>query len=206
MPDPAAPPGILQPDDPTVEAVPGSASSWTSTANSSLSSPLGGPAASLVRGAGVELTGETQDLLRTRLRMAAILLCCGFAAFLVRHYFRADFSQPINVFLFSFHVAATVILGTLAAVLYRRCTLPRWWLKVSEWAIFGLPAAFFVAVQYFVTLSSCHKGVLDFPEGLWLVLIYTYALFIPNTRRRAAVAIGLMCLAPLALLLGMMWR
>ena len=34
-------------------------------------------------------------------------------------------------------------------------------------------------------------------------LIYTYALFIPNTWRRAAVAIGAMAVVPMALLLGM---
>ena len=84
--------------------------------------------------------------------------------------------------------------------------MPLWWLRAAEWATFGLPALFFLAVQYFITRASCGKGVLDFPEGLWLVLIYTYALFIPNTRPRAAVAIGAMCFMPMALLLGMMWR
>jgi len=60
-------------------------------------------------------------------------------------------------------------------------------------------------MQYSITLTSCRRGVLDFPEGLWLVLLYTYALFIPNTVRRAAVAIGLMSATPLVLLFGMMW-
>ena len=93
----------------------------------------------------------------------------------------------------------------MAATLCRRCRLPRWWLRASEWLIFGLPAVFFAAMQYEITLTSCRQGVLDFPEGLWLVLIYTYALFIPNTVRRAAVAIAAMCVLPMALLLGMMW-
>ena len=206
MPEPVAASSVPLPTDPTVETIPGSASNWTSAAGSVSQAPVGRRGAALVHGAGVELTGETQNLLRSRLRTAAILLFVGFAAFLVRHYFRTDFSQPIEAFLFGFHAAATIVLGIVAATLCRRCPLPLWWLRVSEWATFGLPAVFFLAVQYYVTLSSCGKGVLDFPEGLWLVLIYTYALFIPNTRPRAAVAIGAMCLMPMALLLAMMWR
>ena len=37
-------------------------------------------------------------------------------------------------------------------------------------------------------------------------MIYTYALFIPNTVRRAAMAIGLMSVMSLAVLFGMMWN
>ena len=36
----------------------------------------------LVQGSGGELSGETEDLLRSRLRSAALLLFAGFAAFL----------------------------------------------------------------------------------------------------------------------------
>ena len=122
--------------------------------------------------------------------------CCssGFAAFLVRHYFRTDFSQPIDVFLFGFHAAATVVLGhrgghALPPLPACRCG--------GCGCRSGPPSACrpssFSPCNTSSRLASCSKGVLDFPEGLWLVLIYTYALFIPNTRRRAAVAIGAMC-------------
>ena len=204
MPQSEAASDMVLPTDPTVESLPSATSGWTSSSAST--SKAAGRGAALVHGAGVELTAETHDLLQRRLRTASILLFLGFAAFLVRHYFRTDFSQPVEVFLFVFHALATVVLGAVAATLFRRGGLPLWWLRVSEGAAFGLPAVVFLATQYFLTLASCHKGVLDFPEGLWLVLIYTYALFIPNTRPRAAVVLGLMCLLPMALLLGMMWR
>ncbi len=165
MPEPVAASSAPLPTDPTVETIPGSASSWTSAAGSVSQAPAGRPGAALVHGAGVELTGETQDLLRSRLRTAAILLFVGFAAFLVRHYFRTDFSQPIDVFLFGFHAAATVVLGIVAATLCRRCPLPLWWLRVSEWATFGLPAVFFLAVQYFITLGFVQQGRARFPRG-----------------------------------------
>ena len=206
MPEPIAATDVPLPTDPTLEAIPISASSWTSSAGSASQTLVARPCAALVQGSRVEMTSETQDLLRSRLRTAAILLLAGFAAFLVRHYFRADFSKPSDVFLFAFHAFATAALGVVSLALSRRCAVPLWWLRAAEWATFGLPAVFFLAVQYFITRASCAKGVLDFPEGLWLVLIYTYALFIPNTRPRAAVAIGAMCLMPMALLLAMMWR
>ena len=156
----------------------------------------GRPGVALIEGSGPELAHETQELLRSRLRVAALVLFFGFAAFLVLHYFRMDVSEPGSLFLFGFHFVATVVLGAVGITLCRRCTLPSLCLRASEWLIFGLPVVLFAAMQYFITLDSCRKGVLDFPEGLWLVLIYTYALFIPNTMRRAGVAIGLMAVDP----------
>jgi len=161
--------------------------------------------AALVEGSGPELTRETRDLLQSRLRTAAFLLCAGFATFLVKHFLRVDASQPVELFLFVFHVAATVGLGAFGLVLYRRRSLSLQWLRIAELVTFGLPAAFFVAVQYYITFDSSMRGVLDFPEGTWLVLLYTYALFIPNTRRRAAVVIGLMAAAPMVELFVMIW-
>ncbi len=194
----------LLPGDPTVEIDSGS-NAVSSEGTVSSGFEAGAAGVEFVEGAAPELTRETQDLLRSRLRTATLVLFAGFAAFLAVHGSYTDFSRSVEVFLFGFHVAATVVLGLLAASLCRHCDLPLWWLRVSEWITFGLPAVFFLVVQYFLTIASCREGVLDFPEGLWLVLIYTYALFIPNTLRRASVAIGLMCVAPMALLLGMMW-
>ena len=204
MPDLTNTDRTLSPGNPTVEI--DSGSNATSSGGTVLNGIEAGAAGvEFVEGAAPELTRETQYLLRSRLRTATLVLFAGFAAFLVVHGLYADFSLSVDVFLFGFHVAATLVLGLSAASLCRHCDLPFWWLRVSEWITFGLPAVFFLVVQYFLTIASCREGVLDFPEGLWLVLIYTYALFIPNTLRRASVAIGMMCVAPMALLLCTMW-
>ena len=42
--------------------------------------------------------------------------------------------------------------------------------------------------------------------GGWMLLIFCYALFVPNTWRRAAVVIGLMAAAPIARQLFAYWR
>jgi len=176
MPENATQPGVIRPDDPTVVSAPSSGSNGLLSRDAASKVESGRPGVALIEGSGPELAHETQELLRSRLRMAALVLFFGFAAFLVLHYIRVDIWQPGNEFLFCFHLAATVVLGALGITLCRRCSLPSWSLRASEWLIFGLPAVFFGAMQYSITLASCRRGVLDFPEGLWLVLIYTYAL------------------------------
>ena len=118
---------------------------------------------------------------------AAVLWLCRLSR---RSFLCADFSRRSSLFLFWFHVAATMVLGTLAVALDRFRSLPLWCLRAAELATFGLPAAFLGVLQYFITLNSCREGVLDFPEGTWLILIYTYAMFIPNTLRRAAMVLA----------------
>jgi serine/threonine-protein kinase len=159
----------------------------------------------LAEGSAPDLTDETQTLLRQRLRLAAIVLFAGLGIFLVDHFFVADFSRPGDVFLFALHAVTMAVPGVLAAALCRDRAISLGRLRASEVAIFGLPVLFFLCLQYFYTLTSCALGHFDFPDAQWLVVIYTYALFIPNTLRRAAVAIGLMAALPIALLVAMMW-
>ena len=93
------------------------------------------------------------------------------------------------------------MLGVCSALLCKRCAISLKWLRASELVIFALPALFLVSVQQLTILRSVEQGFVLFPVGVWLVLIYTYALFIPNSIRRAAVVIGLMTAAPLSLFL-----
>jgi serine/threonine-protein kinase len=164
------------------------------------------PRVALVEGTTPALTGETQALLRFRLRMAAIVLFLGFAAFLVRHFFAADFSQPFSFFFFGFHAAVTVVLGALGFLMCHRCAVPLFWLRMTELAIFGLPMVTFLMLQHHLAMRCCDDGYFEFPGGVWLVLIYTYALFVPNAPWRAAAVISVMAASPVALLFWMVWR
>ncbi len=150
----------------------------------------------LVDGPTPHLTAETEQLLRVRLRMAAGLLFLGFAAFLVQNVFHVDLSAPVDVWGVILHTTVTLALAALAAVLWMWRKADLGVLRLCELAIFGLPTIMFLYAQYWVALECCKRGYFEFPEGLWLVLIYTYALFIPNTFRRAVVVIGLMAAAP----------
>jgi serine/threonine-protein kinase len=77
-------------------------------------------------------------------------------------------------------------------------------LRVAELIIFGLPALFFLLLQRRVTLDDVARGFMPAPLPFWLLLIFTYAMFIPNTWRRAAWVIGALALAPELLLVGLM--
>jgi hypothetical protein len=70
--------------------------------------------------------------------------------------------------------------------------------------IFGIPAAFFLVLQHRATMEDTARSVMPPPVPFWLLLIFTYGMFIPNTWRRAALVIGTMAIAPLVMIVGMM--
>jgi serine/threonine protein kinase len=53
-------------------------------------------------------------------------------------------------------------------------------------------------------MQDVGRGFMPPPMAFWLLLIFTYGMFIPNTWRRAAFVIGAMALAPNLLVAGMM--
>lgn len=154
---------------------------------------------------GPHLTQETQALLRLRLRAAAFILLIGFAVFLVRHVAGVLSGEPLDPLLLGSHILVVLVLGVSSLPLCRQCVVSLRQLRAAELIIFGLPGLFFLLLQHRVMLSDAARGFLPPPMPFWLLLIFTYAMFIPNTWRRAALVIGAMALAPDLLVLGMMW-
>jgi serine/threonine-protein kinase len=161
------------------------------------------PKREAVAGSGPHLTKETQALLRSRLRAAALILLIGFGIFLIRHVVGVLTGEPLSPVLLGIHVLVVLVLGVSAAPLCRHCTVSITKLRISELVIFGLPAVFFLMLQHRMTLEDARRGVIPPPSTFWLLLIFTYGMFIPNTWRRAALVTGAMALAPL-LLIGSM--
>ena len=163
---------------------------------------------SLVEGSGPGISGEIQSLLRRRLRMAALLLLGGFAVFLLRDFFLtrlrdnqflAELSSKQNAIVIASHIAVTVLLGLCSGGLCRTCTISTRILRTKELLSFGAPAAFFLLLQYLEMTTCAGHGYLPNPGASWLVLIFTYALFIPNTWQRAAGVIAAMAAAPVVM-------
>lgn len=169
----------------------------------------------LVEGTEPGLTGETLSLLRRRLRLASLLLALGFAVFLPLHYVQTDFSRPGAGLLFGFHVLVTLVVSLVGVRLCQGCPRMMAHPRGVELTVFGLAAAFFLAMEHFVVLEQsrelaavrAHAGSeqvgLAMPGGTWLLLIFTYALFIPNTFRRAAAVLGAMASLPVLLVAAM---
>ncbi|MGL4514520.1 MAG: serine/threonine-protein kinase [Lacipirellulaceae bacterium] len=153
----------------------------------------------LVEGSSPHLSVETRDVLRQRLLMASLLFFGGFVLFLVRgvFFYEETYSTTAPV-LFWTHVAVTVLMGGLAAAVWSAREPSLGALRLAEWAVFGVAALFFsVVTQQKLHLAAnltvgAHLPVIVAP---WMLLLFTYALFIPNTWRRA-----LRFLAPVAAL------
>jgi eukaryotic-like serine/threonine-protein kinase len=158
----------------------------------------------LVEGSTPHMSSETRDLLKNRLRLAAILFFVGFFVFLVRWFFFWNewISQRLPLFLT--HGFVTIVMGLFAVKLCRHCSYSLNKLRLAELLIFGCPALFFVvkSVQESTYLANLPDGQarLENLDLAWFLLIFMYATFIPNTWQRAAIVIGAMATAPLAIM------
>lgn len=155
----------------------------------------------LVDGTIAHVDADTQATLRNRLRIAARLLFIGFVTFLVV-MLAADFGWGM----FLFHVLATAMLGSVWLFTAKSRTTSLGALRIAELIIFGLPMIYFLSLEYFELIRPVWMdgAAWIFRDGLWLMLIFTYALFIPNPLRRAAVVIGVIASAPLLMMLVVM--
>jgi eukaryotic-like serine/threonine-protein kinase len=162
------------------------------------------PKREIVAGSGPRLTNETQALLQVRLRAATLLLLIGFGIFLVRHVVGELWGEPLFPVLLGFHVLVVLVLSLSAALLWRQRDMSLEKLRISELVIFGFPAAFFLMLQHRATMDDATRVFLPPPLPFWLLLIFTYGMFIPNTWQRAALVIGVMAVAPALLITGTM--
>jgi tRNA A-37 threonylcarbamoyl transferase component Bud32 len=148
---------------------------------------------------GSHPTGELNELLRSRLRSAALLMFGGFAVFLVWHIFMFEPEPTLQIVTFVAHILVTMILGSVGFSLCSKCRMTLGQLRAVELITFAAPMAFFMLMQYTRTVfyvveqNQMHPGLL----ALWLLPVFTYALFIPNDWRRAAVIIAVIAAAPL---------
>jgi hypothetical protein len=162
------------------------------------------PKREIVAGSGPRLTKETQVLLQVRLRAATLMLLIGFSIFLVRHVIGDLWGEPVFPVLLGFHVLVVLVLSLSAARLWRLRDMSIRQLRISELVTFGLPAVFFLMLQHRVTMADSTRVFMPPPLPFWLLLIFTYGMFIPNTWQRAAFVIGAMAVAPALLMAGTM--
>lgn len=156
----------------------------------------------VVEGSGPEITGEIQHHLQCRLRLAALVMFFGFGVFLIRNLVWAG-DPPPSMLTYTLHGLLTATLGFCGFALCRRCPVSMTKLRIKEFVIFGMPAIFFLFLQY-KDMSECAKhGFLPSSEGSWLLLMFTYAFLVPNHWRKASLAIGSMAVAPILLTVWM---
>ncbi len=154
----------------------------------------------LVLGSGPSMSEESTRRLAERLRLASLLIGSGFAVYLLLKILNL-FESTVEPYplLFWGHVLVTVSTLGVAWRLCARCHVVLAHLRIAEWIIFGGPAFFFAIVSHSILKSSIADGYIADITPPWLLLIFTYALLIPNSWQRAAVAIVPMALLPLGI-------
>ena len=153
----------------------------------------------LVEGSGTQHSGEMQQLLRGRLRSAALLMFGGFAAYLLWRIFAFSPGSTLEIVTFVAHIAVTLVVGAIGFSLCSKCRLTTGPLRAVELITFGIPLMFFMLMQHAKVVTSVVDRFQPHPElsGVWLLLAFTYALFIPNDWRRAAIVVAVIVAAPL---------
>src|SRR6185369_6319746 len=81
---------------------------------------------------------ETQDLLRSRLRSAALLMFAGFASFLVWHTIRIELDSALKVTVYAAHFATTLVIAAIGYWLATEYRLTTRQLRVIELVTFGV--------------------------------------------------------------------
>jgi len=152
-----------------------------------------------------QLTAENLTQLHARLKGAALLMFIGFTVFSLLYLIYPSATAPSNSMLIA-KLVVTAGMGLFVVLLWSRWSPTLCLLRKVEIGVFGLPAAYCGWSQF---QRACHcleePGLVGdfmhvFPAETalsWVTLIYVYGLFIPNTWKRAAVATGLMVIAPL---------
>ncbi|MGQ0635332.1 MAG: serine/threonine-protein kinase [Planctomycetaceae bacterium] len=155
----------------------------------------------LVAGSGSRLEGETQSVLRVRLRAAALVLFAGVGAFFIRDWFIPD--APLGWFraaTLALFAAAVTILSSSAPLSLKR-------LRVIEAAMFGLIALYLGVYEYQLVLRKARAGDPTYALAAikscilyFFAVILLYGTFIPNTWQRAARTIVPMALVSFVVL------
>ncbi len=144
---------------------------------------------------------EAGWLLQRRIRAAAVVLMVGFGLAFVRSLFIHRITSPYIIF----QGLMLVVLATALVSLSSRWRPSIAVLRIFETIMFLLVVSFYLAAEYSLILrgvaaDDAIQAVRPVRSSVHWILatIFTYAIFIPNTWRRASLLILPMTFAPLA--------
>jgi serine/threonine-protein kinase len=161
----------------------------------------------ILGGARARLSDQMRLLLRSRLRVVGTLVLAGSLLFLLWSVIVG------NLDYFGDGAYATWMrIGVVVAVAWAtyelwQPRLPEWReLRTAELIIFGTPMFLMLAVQYLQFADRNAAIRIPFSTGPWIALLFTYAMFIPNSWRRAARVMLPAALAPVLISIAAGWQ
>ncbi|HWL07084.1 MAG TPA: serine/threonine-protein kinase [Planctomicrobium sp.] len=165
--------------------------------------PVSAKPIALIEGSLPDFTRETNSLLRDRLRQVSLIFFIGYTAFFIKSLVYPSHNYPVTEAICLSLMALTIAInGVIAHRLCNRCHYVLKHLRGVEALIFGSSAVLFLAIGYAKLLATSNGGYLEDVTPPWLLLIFSYALFIPNSWQRAARMITPMALGPLVAILA----
>lgn len=143
------------------------------------------------------LSQATHHLLASRLKAVSLVIAAGWVLYAILINLQSEEQSLLNALARRFQFASTVILCGIAWRICVNCTYALQHLRIVEFLLFGLVAVQFLLMGLSGQVQAAQLGFLIDPIPLWLMLIFIYALFIPNSWQRAAGVIGAMVLLAL---------
>jgi eukaryotic-like serine/threonine-protein kinase len=164
------------------------------------------------------VTDDTSGLLRSRLRLVAMVLLFIFAIRSVSDFLYPSAAMGGGAVGWVIRIATMIFLLLASAVLWSPWPLWVRTLRRLELAIFGAGAIYVGWLQ----IGFIYSGILSGLEMnahnatairlagnayafRWLLVIVVYGMFIPNTWRRCAKVVGFLALLPIALTVSSVW-
>ncbi|MCY2973757.1 MAG: serine/threonine-protein kinase [Planctomycetota bacterium] len=146
-------------------------------------------------------TQEQINLIRARLQVAGPALGFGFLIFAIWIWIR-EFAFPLKhfpVWVLGFHTFTTIALIGVSIWLARVKNISQFCLVSAEAVIFGLPALFFGVTHYYELVLEVQNFALisTMPTSSWVILIFAYAFFLPNSWRRVLSVVLAMAALPI---------
>ncbi len=154
-------------------------------------------AVEFVEGSGPEFSKEVSVVLSQRLKLVSIIFFGSYAVFFLKNFLTGYKPLGDGDSLARWtHLIAMVVSGTVAWRMCTNCSHVNRHLRFAELVVFGTSALKFFVVTYGIVLSSANEGFLYPVETPWMVLMFAYALLIPNSWQRALAIMTPMALAP----------
>jgi eukaryotic-like serine/threonine-protein kinase len=171
----------------------------------------------LVKGPGLRVTAEVQDLLRRRLRFVSLVATAAYTCTSVIYVFQVAWtSQPFGKFWLepSLNWTVWLIFVLLTGILWSRRPLSLGRLRTAEIVLFSLPLAH-TTWYYLDQLWLQHLMLRTFREQTFfvsfivstfvlpfVVTIMAYGTLVPNTGRRCGLVVTAMASVPMAVVMA----
>jgi hypothetical protein len=148
-----------------------------------------------------KITAEIQRLLRSRMRAGALTIAIALTLWLMRDIYEGF------VYMAWVRVGLILFYAVSAGLLYSERDMSLRQLRIFEFGLFSIVALWFAADRYHFTWEAATDGdtsalifAVAFSVMIYFAFLIAYAIFVPNTWKRALLATGLMALVPIAVI------